>query len=84
MDPECDHELKRILLTVVGTPISQELVPIVEGTWVPEQLGEDAVGPYGLHDFFLCYTIRFGFTRLKLILILARQAWGMEKLLVES
>lgn len=78
MDPECNPDLKRILLSIVDTPISPELVPLVEGSLVPEQLSEAVVGPYELQDFYLYYTIRFGFTPQKL-LFLARQAWDMEK-----
>jgi NAD+ synthase (glutamine-hydrolysing) len=39
------------------------------------QFTEDVVGPYELHDFFLFYTLRYGFSPAK-IAFLARQAFG--------
>ncbi len=41
------------------------------------QKTEDLVGPYELHDFYLYYMLRFGFTPDK-IFRLARQAFGEE------
>ncbi len=41
------------------------------------QLSEESVGPFELQDFYLYYTIRFGFTPAKL-LFLAKQAWGAD------
>lgn len=82
LDSECDPELNRILLSILDTPISPELVPLAEGTSTPEQFSEDAVGPFELQDFFLYYTTRFGFTPRKL-LFLARHAWNKDKSKVE-
>jgi len=52
-------ELKGVLLDVLDTPVSPELLPPVDGTI--SQKTEDLVGPYELHDFFLYYLLRFGF-----------------------
>ncbi len=52
-------ELRGILLDVLDTPVSPELLPPVEGDIV--QKTEDLVGPYELHDFFLYYMLRCGF-----------------------
>ncbi len=52
-------ELKEVLLDVLDTPVSPELLPPVDG--VIAQKTEDLVGPYELHDFFLYYMLRCGF-----------------------
>ena len=53
-------EERATLLDIVDTPISPELTPAdAEGNIA--QKTEDLVGPYELHDFFLYYTLRWGF-----------------------
>lgn len=52
-------ELAEVLLDVLATPVSPELLPPVDG--VISQKTEDLVGPYELHDFFLYYMLRCGF-----------------------
>lgn len=64
----------RVLLDIVDTPISPELIPADEQGNI-KQKTEDIVGPYELHDFFLYYFLRFGFRPAK-ILMLARKAFG--------
>ena len=54
-----DKALSEVLLDVLATPVSPELLPPVDG--VIAQKTEDLVGPYELHDFFLYYILRFGF-----------------------
>ncbi len=54
-----DNALKEVLLDVLDTPVSPELLPPVDG--VIAQKTEDIVGPYELHDFFLYYMLRQGF-----------------------
>ncbi len=54
-----DKALTDVLLDVLDTPVSPELLPPVDGTI--SQRTEDLVGPYELHDFFLYYMIRFGY-----------------------
>ncbi len=62
------------LIDIIATPISPELTPAdAEGNI--QQKTEDLVGPYELHDFFLYYFLRFGFSPVK-ILLLARKAFG--------
>ncbi len=51
-----DQVLKEVLLDVLDTPVSPELLPPVDG--VIAQKTEDLVGPYELHDFFLYYFLR--------------------------
>lgn len=59
-----DKELQDVLLDVLDTPVSPELLPPKEGEI--SQKTEDLVGPYELHDFFLYYLMRFGFTPSKI------------------
>lgn len=54
-----DEELRRVLLDVLDTPVSPELLPPKDGEIA--QRTEDLVGPYELHDFYLYYVLRFGF-----------------------
>ena len=54
-----DEELKAVLLDVLDTPVSPELLPPKDGEIA--QKTEDLVGPYELHDFYLYYVLRFGF-----------------------
>lgn len=57
-----DHSLKDVLLDIIDTPISPELVPSENSTEQIGQKTEDLVGPYDLHDFFLFHMIRNGFS----------------------
>lgn len=50
-----------ILQDVLDTPVSPELLPADENGEIAQKT-EDLVGPYELHDFFLYYFVRFGFT----------------------
>ncbi len=54
-----DETLKAVLLDILDTPVSPELLPPVDG--VISQKTEALVGPYELHDFFLYYVLRCGF-----------------------
>lgn len=70
----CEEEdLKEILLDVLDTPVSPELLPPKDGEI--SQKTEDLVGPYELHDFFLYYIMRFGCSPRK-IYYLATYAFG--------
>ena len=62
------------LLDIADTPISPELTPADENGDIAQKT-EDLVGPYLLHDFFLYYFLRYGFTPQK-ILMLARKAFS--------
>ena len=59
-----NKKLSEVLMDVLDTPVSPELLPPVDG--VISQKTEDLVGPYELHDFFLYYMLRFGFPNSKL------------------
>ena len=55
-----DESCYDVLLDIVDTPISPELLPANEQGEISQKT-EDLVGPYELHDFFLYYTLRYGF-----------------------
>ena len=52
--------LSDVLLDILDTPVSPELLPPKDGEIA--QKTESIVGPYELHDFFLYYILRYGFT----------------------
>ncbi len=54
-----EKELSEVLIDVLDTPVSPELLPPEDGKIA--QKTEDLVGPYELHDFFLYHILRFGF-----------------------
>lgn len=63
-----------ILMDIVDTPISPELLPADESGNI-QQVTEDLVGPYELHDFFLYNMLNFGFSPEK-IFFLAKKAFA--------
>jgi NAD+ synthase (glutamine-hydrolysing) len=75
-------EASAVLARVLETEISPELVPagpvgrgLSDATEGPVQRSEEVVGPFELADFFLYYTVRFGYRPSK-VAYLALQAWG--------
>lgn len=69
-----DETIGKTLLDIVDTPISPELTPADEQGNI-KQKTEDLVGPYELHDFFLYYFLRYGFSPRK-IFVLAQRAFS--------
>lgn len=67
-------EESSVLLDIVDTPVSPELLPASEDDTIVQKT-EDLVGPYELHDFFLYQVIRAGFAPKK-VFRLALYAWG--------
>ena len=59
------------LLDIIDTPISPELIPADEKGNI-KQKTEDLVGPYELHDFFIFYFMRYGFSPRKIFLLAKR------------
>ncbi len=72
-DTQMDVDSKAVLLDVIDTPVSPELLPADENGEIAQKT-EDVVGPYILHDFFLYYVLRFGFSPSK-IYFLAQNAF---------
>ena len=62
-----DEKISAILLDVLDTPVSPELLPPKDGEIA--QKTEDLVGPYELHDFFLYYILRYGFAPAKIYMM---------------
>lgn len=56
-----DKDIADTLNDICDTPISPELIPANSDGSI-EQKTEDLVGPYPLHDFFLYYMLRYGFS----------------------
>lgn len=75
-DTHMDNDSKAILDDVIDTPVSPELLPAAEDGSIAQKT-EDVVGPYVLHDFFLYYVLRFGFSPAK-IYYLAKYAFKEE------
>ncbi|MEG1848591.1 MAG: NAD(+) synthase [Lachnospiraceae bacterium] len=71
----CEVEaLQTVLLDVLHTPVSPELLPPTDG-----QIGqktEDIVGPYALHDYFLYYMLRCGYEPSKIYRIAVQSFKG--------
>ena len=61
---QASGRLKSVLKEILDTPVSPELLPAENGQIA--QKTEEIVGPYVLHDFFLYYMVRCGFSPRKL------------------
>ncbi len=68
-----DDKLSEVLLDVLDTPVSPELLPPSDDGTIAQKT-EDLVGPYELHDFFMYHMLRFGVSPEKLFRI-ARQTF---------
>jgi NAD+ synthase (glutamine-hydrolysing) len=68
-----DKTAQKTLRDIVETPVSPELLP-VDSKGKMTQFTEDLIGPYELHDFFLFYMLRYGFSPDK-IYFLAQHAF---------
>ena len=66
-------KLSAVLDDILDTPVSPELLPTAADGTIAQQT-EKLVGPYELHDFYLYYVLRFGFSPTK-IYHLARTAF---------
>lgn len=57
--------LAAALRDILDTPVSPELLPAEEDGSIAQKT-EDLVGPYEIHDFYIFYLLRYGFTPDKL------------------
>ncbi len=72
-----DDFCKETLLDIIHTPISPELLPAdAAGNIVQET--ESLIGPYELHDFFIYYTLRFGFRPTKIFYLACKAFDGSD------
>ena len=62
---------KDVLMDILDTPISPELLPPDAEGKIAQQT-EDLVGPYALHDFFIYHMLRYGFTPTKIYTLACR------------
>lgn len=60
--------VREILLDIVDTPISPELLPANDKGEI-QQVTEDLVGPYELHDFFIYHFMRNGYSPEKILFL---------------
>lgn len=60
-DRDSNPSVAAALRDIIDTPISPELIPADPDGNIAQKT-EDLVGPYELHDFFLYYTLRYGFS----------------------
>ena len=67
-------ECEKVLKDILNTEISPELLPPDKSGKISQKT-EDLVGPYELHDFFLYYSVRWGFSPSK-VRYLARLTFG--------
>ena len=72
---QCGERANEVLQSVLETAISPELVPAGDPVHGPAQDSETVVGPFELTDFFLYYTLRFGYRPSK-VAFLAQHAWA--------
>lgn len=66
--------IKNVLISILNTPISPELLPASEDGSIAQKT-EELVGPYELHDFFLYYVLRWAYSPKKIYRI-ARLAFS--------
>ena len=69
-------EASAVLVRVLDTPISPELLP-PDAVGKISQKTEDIVGPYALHDFFLYYAVRYQYRPLKIFTLATRAFEGI-------
>ena len=70
-DEEAFAPARAVLMDILDTPISPELLPPDAQGKIAQQT-EDLVGPYALHDFFLYHVLSFGFEPVKIYTLACR------------
>lgn len=63
-----EEPIKPILKDIIETPISPELLPPTKNDNI-NQITEDNIGPYILHDFYLYHFLRYGASPKKIYLL---------------
>lgn len=56
---QSNAEVRDVLLDILDTPITPELLPAHEDGEISQKT-EEVIGPYELHDFFLYHTVKYG------------------------
>ncbi len=75
-DEEFSGDISRVLFDVCDTPISPELLPPTADGEI-DQLTEEVIGPYLVHDFFLYQIVRLHYPPAK-VLLFAEQVFSAE------
>lgn len=75
-DTNVDIHSREILVDIIDTPISPELIP-TDANGNIAQKTEDLIGPYELHDFFLYHTFRFGASPRKIYFLACKAFEGI-------
>ncbi len=73
-----EPNIEKVLQDILATPISPELLPLDE-TGNIKQMTEKTIGSYDLHDFFLYYVVRFGFSPAKIICLAEKAFEDIDK-----
>jgi NAD+ synthase (glutamine-hydrolysing) len=73
---QMDEATALTLADVMDTPVSPELLPATDEGLISQKT-EDLVGPYELHDFFIYYALRFGFSPKKILWMACRSFAGV-------
>ncbi len=76
-DESENEKIKNVLIDILNTPVSPELLPPEDG--VISQVTEDIVGPYELHDFYLYYLLRYGFSPSKILYLAEKSSLPYDK-----
>jgi NAD+ synthase (glutamine-hydrolysing) len=67
-------DMAEALVDIIDTPVSPELLPPDKSGEIAQKT-EDLVGPYELHDFFLYYMLRYGFTPERVFYLACQAFW---------
>jgi NAD+ synthase (glutamine-hydrolysing) len=75
-DEQMDQQASDTLDDILDTPVSPELLPASDDGTISQKT-ENLVGPYELHDFFLYYVLRYGFSPKKILWMANRSFEGL-------
>ena len=73
---DSDSSIKNILLDILETPISPELIPADDKKGISQET-EEILGPYILHDFFLWYFAKFNLSSKKVKFLAENAFYGI-------
>lgn len=71
-------DMAEALVDIIDTPVSPELLPPDKSGEIAQKT-EDLVGPYELHDFFLYYTLRYGFPPARVFYLACQAFWAQHR-----
>lgn len=77
-ETESNKKAKKVLLDILDTPVSPELLPPSESGEILQKT-ENSVGPYILHDFFIYHFLTYGASPSKLYFLATNTFKNMDK-----